>query len=236
MSPAAAELDVVAAREVELPVVEPPRHVQVHAADAVLVVGGSAVQSSGCGPRRSVPVRVGEVAARPRRWSSRGRSGGATDFEFSRRRADSQALAASTTIFARTVLARAPVAVSTYETPVAQALVVGQHLAGHGAGDDRELAGLEGGRQQHRGRGEVRVRRAAAPALAAVVAGGAAVERLREDRQPRRDAGDAQLVAGLLDQQLVGSAASAAAWKMPSGSFGRPSFVPKMPTSASSLS
>ena len=34
----AADFDMVAAREVELLVVEPPRHVDVHAADAVLVV------------------------------------------------------------------------------------------------------------------------------------------------------------------------------------------------------
>jgi hypothetical protein len=39
--------------------------------------------------------------------------------ELSSRRADSQALAASTTIFARTCLSR-PVALSTYETPVAR--------------------------------------------------------------------------------------------------------------------
>ena len=37
-APAAAELDVVAAWKIELPVVEPPRTVQVHPADAILVV------------------------------------------------------------------------------------------------------------------------------------------------------------------------------------------------------
>src|SRR6266536_3484261 len=35
------------------------------------------------------------------------------------------------------------------------------------------------------------------------VAGGSAVERLRQDRQPVRDAGDLQLVGSLFDQQLV---------------------------------
>src|SRR5207244_9471499 len=35
---AAADLDVIAAREIELGVVEPPRHVEMHTADAVLVV------------------------------------------------------------------------------------------------------------------------------------------------------------------------------------------------------
>ena len=45
--------------------------------------------------------------------------------------------------------------------------------------------------------------RAAAAALAAVVARHPAVERLREDRQPAGDARDLQLVGGLLDEQLV---------------------------------
>ena len=47
------------------------------------------------------------------------------------------------------------------------------------------------------------MRRAAAAALSAVVTRRPAVERLRQNRQPRRDARDAQLVGGLLDQQLV---------------------------------
>ena len=55
---------------------------------------------------------------------------------------------------------------------------------------EREAAGGQRRRQQHRRRREVGVDRAAAPALAAVVARLAAVVRPREDRQPRRDAGD----------------------------------------------
>ena len=58
----APELDVVAAREVELPVVEPPRHVDVHAPDAVVVVrrqvgeGGNEAADARC-PTESVRYR-----------------------------------------------------------------------------------------------------------------------------------------------------------------------------------
>src|SRR5437763_4311996 len=48
---------------------------------------------------------------------------------------------------------------------------------------------------------------AAAVALAAVVAGRPAVERSRQNREPGRNAGDVQLVRGLLDQQLVAARA-----------------------------
>src|SRR5947207_3140100 len=45
--------------------------------------------------------------------------------------------------------------------------------------------------------------RAATATLAAVVARGTSVERPRENRQPRRDAGDVQLLRRFLDQELV---------------------------------
>src|SRR2546430_5627451 len=48
---------------------------------------------------------------------------------------------------------------------------------------------------------------AAAVALAAVVARRPAVERSRQNREPGRNAGDVQLVRGLLDQQLVAARA-----------------------------
>jgi hypothetical protein len=50
---------------------------------------------------------------------------------------------------------------------------------------------------------ELRRMRADSHALAATVAGGPAVEGLREDRQSRRDARDAHLFRRLLDEQLV---------------------------------
>ena len=80
---------------------------------------------------------------------------------------------------------------------------VHRDLARHRAGDDREPAGRNRRRQEHGRRGEVRVRPAAAAALAAVVARGAPVVRLGQDRQPRRDDRDVQLLGRLLDQQLV---------------------------------
>ncbi len=83
------------------------------------------------------------------------------------------------------------------------ALGVAQHLARHGAGDNRQLAGLHRRRQQHGGRLEVRVRGAAATALRAVMARGAPVQRPGQDREPRRHTGNLQPVGRLLEVQLV---------------------------------
>ena len=47
------------------------------------------------------------------------------------------------------------------------------------------------------------MRRAAAAALAAVMTGGATVQRLRQDREAIGDAADVQALGGFLDQQLV---------------------------------
>ena len=58
-------------------------------------------------------------------------------------------------------------------------------------------------RDKHVGAGEVRLHRAAAIALAAVVARLPPGERPRDDREARRDAGDLQPVGRLLDEQLV---------------------------------
>src|SRR6185437_14010497 len=69
--------------------------------------------------------------------------------------------------------------------------------------DKGQLAGGEGGRNQHVGGGEVCVDLAAAVALAAVVARRPPVQRPREDREACRDARDVQAVGRLLDEQLV---------------------------------
>ena len=96
-----------------------------------------------------------------------------------------------------------PSAVLTYETPVARpslSVVTSRAIA---PVIELEPARRQRRRQQHRRRGEIRVRRAAAAALPAVVAGRPAVQRLGQDRQPRRDAGDAQALGALLHHQLV---------------------------------
>ena len=84
-----------------------------------------------------------------------------------------------------------------------QAVVAHRDLARHRVGDNGQALGGERRRQQHRRRREVRVRRAAASALAAVVTGRPIVQRLRQDREPDRNAPDVQALRGLLDQQLV---------------------------------
>ena len=165
---AAADLDVVAAREVELLVVEPPRHVEVRAADAVLVVRHVVHQlRDEAARRRCRSCRSG--TCRRCRSSWRGPAGSCDDFELSRMRADSHALAASTTMRARTWLSRAGASCRCRRRR-RQPVVVDRDLARHRVGDDRQLAGRQRRRQQHGRRREVRVRRAAAVALPAVVA------------------------------------------------------------------
>src|SRR5207249_4918466 len=78
-----------------------------------------------------------------------------------------------------------------------------RHLARHRVGDERELSGLLCRRDEYVWTREVRLHRTAAVALSAVVTGLPSIDRLRRDRQSRRDAGDAQLVGRLLDEQLV---------------------------------
>src|SRR5439155_24706860 len=58
----ATDLDVVAAREVELLVVEPPGHVEVHAADTILVVR-DVIDHRGDEPRDVRSGGVGDVLA-----------------------------------------------------------------------------------------------------------------------------------------------------------------------------
>ena len=199
---------MVAAREVELAVVEPPRHVDVHAARAVVVVRRQAFEdrdvalhagaggvgevaadgAAGVGEAVGMPRRL-RVEEQPRRLAG---AGGEDD--------DLRAhllLAAGRGVDVRHA--------------GGAALVVREHLAGHGAGDDLEAAGGQGGRQQDGRAREVRARRASASALPAVVAGRPAVVGPGQDREARGDAGDLELVAGLLHQPLVGARRRAAA-------------------------
>ena len=81
--------------------------------------------------------------------------------------------------------------------------LVDRHLARHRVGDNRQLLGGHRRRDEHRRGREIRVHRTTAAALAAIVARHPPVQRLRENRQPAGNAGDLQLVGGLLDEQLV---------------------------------
>src|SRR5690606_26129134 len=76
-------------------------------------------------------------------------------------------------------------------------------LARHRVRTQRQSAGLERREDQHVRAREVRVGLAAAVAVAAVVARGSSVERLRQDRETPRYTRDVQLVARLLHEQLV---------------------------------
>src|SRR5690606_35620977 len=68
---------------------------------------------------------------------------------------------------------------------------------------ESEPAGLQCRRNQHVRAREVRVGLAAPVAMAAVVTGLPAVQRLCDDRQPSRNARDVQFIARLLDEKLV---------------------------------
>ena len=145
---------------------------------------------------------VGEVLAHHPAASWRVPAGKRDDFELSRMRATSQALAASTTT-SRVDPLLAPSRLVDVEHTVGTPLRVERHLPRHGAGDEREPSGRQCRQDQHVGRGEVGVHRAAAAALAAVVAARSAVVRPGEDRKPGGNAGDLEPVRRLLDQQLL---------------------------------
>ena len=164
----AARLDVIAARKIELLVVEPPRRVQVHPAGAVLVVR-DAVHQRRDEARHARARSSPSGTCRRRRWNSPAPAGTSTTSSSAGCRADSHALAASTTMRARTWLSRL-VALSMYVTPVASPVSSTVTSRAIALRDDLQLPGLHRRRDEHRRRREVRVRRAPAAALAAVVA------------------------------------------------------------------
>ncbi len=78
-----------------------------------------------------------------------------------------------------------------------------QDLAHHGACTDFQISGLHCGLDVYAGRIEVRVDAARPSALRAIVASRASIQRARQDGEPRRNAGNIELVACGLDQTLV---------------------------------
>ena len=102
---------------------------------------------------------------------------------------------------------------------------VGDQLARHRVGDDLHLAGLHRREDLHVARRVVRRGQAAAAALAAVVAGRAAVARHGRDRLARRYGANAELRAGALNSTSWALSAPGGL-KMPSGALRMPSAVP----------
>src|SRR4029453_9559731 len=78
-----------------------------------------------------------------------------------------------------------------------------RYLSRHGAGHQLESPGRECRQDQHVRRGEIRIHRPFAAALAAVVTARPPVEGASQDRKPRGNAGDLQLVGSTLDQELI---------------------------------
>ena len=139
--------------------------------------GRAGSASVGTKPRMLRARRVGEVAAHRCRSSWRGRSGAAATSSSGaaapiRRRSRPAPRSCARTVFSRP---RRGVDVRDAGGLPLASVITSRAMA---PGDDLQLAGLQGGRQQHRRGREVGVGRAAAAALAAVVAGRAAVERL----------------------------------------------------------
>ena len=198
--PAAAELDVVAAREIELLVVAPPRHVEMRSARAVFVVRHAVhhlrdeAANAGAGRVGEVladdAARVAEALRKARRLRVEQQPRG---FAGARRQHHDPP--------AHVILAAGGLV--DVADAARQAGLVNGDFARHGVGGDRQASGRERRRQQYRGRREIGMRGTAAPALAAVMTRRPAVQRLRQDREPDRDAPDVQALRGLLDQQLV---------------------------------
>ena len=198
---AATRLDVIPAREVQRGVVEPPWHVDVHAG-AILVVGHTVHERRDKARDRGAS-RIGQVAADGAAGVRQavGKSRGSRIQEQARRFAGARGQHHDTRANLMFLPGgRVDVGHAGRETVSAR-----RHLACHGAGDQCQPAGSQGRREQDRRRREVGRGAASAAALATIVAGGASVERLGQNRDPGRDARNAEPIAGLLHQQLVAS-------------------------------
>ena len=147
---------MVAAREVELLVVEPPRHVHVHAADAVLVVRHVVHhrrdESGDVGAGR-----VGEVLAHHAAGVGEPLREAATTCELAGSARDSQRARREHHDARAHVLVRAGGLVDVRHAG-RQSVRADRHLARHRVGEQREPAGRERRRDEHVGTREVRVR------------------------------------------------------------------------------
>ena len=195
-APAAAKLDVVSAQKIILAVVSPPRHVQVHAAHAVMIVRRHFLQSR--------KISAGGTADRVRQVTAdrAGRIGQAVGKQ-SRAGIQQQArrLAGARSHHEGPGMHPFFGARGFVDVSHGFGLAIFSHhdLAGHGARDQSEASGGLRRRNHDLAGTEVGSGQAAPAALRAIVAGGAPVQRLGENRQPRRHAGNVQFVAGLLD-------------------------------------
>src|SRR5712671_169972 len=118
-------------------------------------------------------------------------SGKSDDLELRRRRADSQALAATTTAFVDVGDA------------LRLAVFAQQYFTSHCSCGESQASGLLRGRDEHLARTEVGSPAAAASALSAVMTRWAAVERLGENRHSRRNARNPNFVAGALEDHFT---------------------------------
>ena len=191
---------MVAAGKIELLVVDPPRHVDVVAADAVLVVrnvvhhfGNEAPDVGPGGIGEILPddsARVCEAVRKLRRLrvehQARGLARARGKHDHAR---ISVPLGAALRIDVRHA--------------AGEPAIVQRDFAGHRVGDERQSSRLERRRDQHIGRREIRVRLAAAAALPAVVTRHSAIVRLRDHREARGNAPDVEPVGRVLHHQLV---------------------------------
>ena len=196
---AAPGLDVVAAGEVELPVVDPPGHVEVHASRAVFVVSDHLFElrkvADAIGAR-GIHEIAADGAARVRQALGESRRAGV------QQKARGLAGARGENHHASPNVPVAQVGFVDVGHAAREAVVIRRHFARHGSGQDREPPGGERRGKERGGRREVRAGGASPAALAAVVAGGATVQRLRQDGSACWNAGDAELVAALFHQEL----------------------------------
>src|SRR2546430_11135987 len=193
------EFDVVAAREIVLAVKFPPWYVHVHSADAVVIVRWNFLQ------RRDVAVAVttdgvGEVSADS--------AGGVSDTVWKgggfgvQQEARGFAGACSHDNRARVYALFRTRRFINIGDALGSAVFADKNLAGHRPGNQRQLPRFHGRREQDLAGAEIRRGGAAAPALAAVVTWQPAIHRFRQNREPRRNASNVELVTRFLDQDV----------------------------------
>src|SRR6266852_3984144 len=194
-----AKFDVIAAGKIILAAEFPPRHVHVHAADTVVIVGRHllelrevAITAAADGIGEVLADRSGRVGEAG--WKGRGFGVQQETRGFAGAGGHDDGARVDALFRARRFV--------NVGDGFGFAFLVDENFAGHRAGNQRQFARFHCRRKQNLTGAEIRGRDAAAAALAAVMARQSPVERARNDGEARGNADDVELVASLLDHQF----------------------------------
>ena len=193
------EFGVVATKEVVLAIEFPPRQVHVHAADAIMIVRRHLLERGEISATIAAD-RVHQIAAHDAGGIGQpvGKECGPGIQQQPRRFAGAGCDNESPGVNAL-FLASGSINIG---DRLDLAVLADDKFPRHRTGDQRETSGLLGRGNHHLARTEVGRGNASAATLRAVVAGGTPVVGLGQDRQPRRNAKNIQVVAGLLDNRF----------------------------------